>query len=246
MALIPFTLTDFSKTSEPLITEQFKEKVVFNKYLQLLKLECQTIIETLRDLMQFRDIDSASGAQLDIIGDIVGQKRTLVEADLYKLFGFVGNVQSNSFGTLDSPTIGGYWWSYGTPIGRDLKLNDSQYRLLIKGKIIKNNSSGTNADMIRFGNFVLGTQIQFANDKDGKVTIRIGRRLSSFELAVMGYTFQGIDYPYNYTPKPLGIGISIEEYDSAGTLGFAGTPGAKGMISLSLPINGGVFANLYF
>lgn len=246
MALVPFVVNDFLNSSDPRITEQFRDKPVFNKYLRLLKLECQTLIGVLRDLAQFRDIDSATGAQLDIIGNIVGQERTLVEADLYDLFGFVGHVQAKSFGTLDNPAIGGYWWSYGTPIGGDLTMNDNQYRLLIKGKIIKNNSSGTNVDMIRFGNFVLKAEIQFADEGEGKVKVRVGRQLSSFERAVMGYTFQGIDYPYNYTPKPLGVGIEIEEYDSTGTLGFIGTPNARGMISLALPLNGGVFANIYF
>lgn len=31
-----------------------------------------------------------------------------------------------------------------------------------------------------------------------------------------------------------------------GTLGFLGTPGAKGMISLSYPVDGGIFADAYF
>ena len=55
----------------------------------------------------------------------------------------------------------------------------------------------------------------------------------------MGYVFEGLDYSFTYTPKPLGVGITVEEYNSLGTLGFLGTPGALGMISLSYPFGGG-------
>ena len=62
----------------------------------------------------------------------------------------------------------------------------------------------------------------------------------------MAYIFEGLDYNFTYTPKPLGVGIEVQEFDSTGTLGFLGTTGAKGMITLSYPFGGGVFADAYF
>lgn len=246
MALIPFEVNDFLEESQDLITTQFQDKDIFNRYLRLLLSGIQEQILVKRDLIQRRDIDSAQGAQLDIIGDIVGQRRVLAEADLYPFFGFEGSLAANSFGTFYRPNIGGYWYSYGSRVGADVELNDDQYRQIIKAKIIKNNSHGTNEDFISFGRFVLGTKIDFGVDEGGESVVRVGRRMTLFEKALMAYVFEGLDYNFTYTPKPLGVGISIEEFDAAGTLGFLGTPGALGMISLSYPFGGGVFADAYF
>lgn len=246
MALIPFKYNDFFTESADLITTQFEDKDVFNRYLRLLKTGAQEALYVARDLMQKRDIDTAVGNQLDIIGEIIGQPRVLVNTDLYPFFGFKDQLAANSFGTYYNSQIGGYWYSYGGKIGGDVSLNDEQYRLIIKAKIIKNNARGTNEDYIRFGNFVFNTKISFSNDHGGKATVLVGRRMTLFEKAIMGYVFDGVDYNFTYHPKPLGVGISVEEFDSIGTLGFLGTPGAKGMISLGFPFNGGIFANAYF
>lgn len=246
MALIPFEYNNFIEESEELITTQFQDKEIFKRYLRLLVIGIQETLAVSRDLMQKRDIDSATGAQLDIIGDIIGQPRVLLNADLYPFFGFQDDLRANSFGTYYNKQIGGYWYSYGGKIGGDVTLNDEQYRLIIKAKIVKNNSKGTNEDYIKFGNFVFNTTISFENDFGGKSTVLVGRRMTLFEKAIMAYVFEGTDYNFTYHPKPLGVGIGYAEFDSAGTLGFLGTPGAKGMISLSYPFDGGTFANAYF
>lgn len=246
MALIPFEYNNFIEESEELITTQFQDKEIFKRYLRLLVIGIQETLAVSRDLMQKRDIDSATGAQLDIIGDIVGQPRVLLNADLYPFFGFQGDLAANSFGTYYNKQIGGYWYSYGGKIGGDVTLNDEQYRLIIKARIIKNNSKGTNEDYIRFGNFVFNTTISFESDGGGKSTVLVGRRMTLFEKAIMAYVFEGTDYNFTYHPKPLGVGIGYAEFDATGTLGFLGTPGAKGMISLSYPFDGGIFANAYF
>ena len=246
MALIPFEYNDFVAESEDLITTQFQDKDIFNRYLRLLKTGLQEALLVCKDLMQKRDIDSATGAQLDIIGDIVGQPRVLINTDLYPFFGFQGDLVANSFGTYYNNQIGGYWYSYGGKIGGDVTLNDEQYRLIIKARIIKNNAKGLNEDYIRFGNFVFDTKISFEDDHSGKCTVMVGRRMTLFEKAIMAYVFDGTDYNFTYHPKPLGVGVGVTEFDATGTLGFLGTPGAKGMISLGFPFNGGIFANAYF
>lgn len=246
MALVPFKYNDFLTEAGDLITTQFEDKDVFNRYLRLLKTESQTLLGVYRDLMQKRDIDTATGAQLDIIGDIVGQKRTVEGADIFPFFGFVGNVASNSFGTLFKSTVGGYWYSLGQEIGKDVTLSDDLYRKIIKAKIIKNNSSGRKEDYVRFGAFVLDTKINFQDDGGGKSTVLVGRRMTQFEKALMAYVFDGLDYKFTYTPKTLGVGINAQEFDAIGTLGFLGTPNARGMITLSYPFNGGIFADVYF
>lgn len=248
MALVPFEMNNFIQESEDIVTTQFQDKDVFNRYLRLLKSECQTLLGVFKDMIQLRDIDSARGAQLDIIGRIVGQDRTIVNGDLFPFFGYQGILISESFGTVFNKTIGGNWWSLGTPIGGNVTLSDEQYRLLIKAKIIKNNSQGRNEDYIKFGNFVLNAEVEFQDDSGAfsQATVLVGRRLTLFEKALMAFVFEGLDYNLTYSPKPLGVGIQVGVFDVNGTLGFAGTPNAKGMISLSFPSDGGIFADAYF
>ena len=71
------------------------------------------------------------------------------------------------------------------------------------------------------------------------------------ERALMAYVFPGLDYNQTYVPKALGVGIEVGIFDALGTLGFLGTPGAKGMISLSYPVDGvfsqtHIFTDAYF
>ena len=122
-------------------------------------------------MIQRRDIDSAQGAQLDIIGEIVGQRRVLAQADLYPFFGFEGHLASQSFGSYYKPTIGGYWYSYGSRIGGDVELNDDQYRQIIKAKIIKNNAHGLNEDFIALVGLFLAPKLT-------SVLMRVGTVLS--------------------------------------------------------------------
>lgn len=74
----PFVIIDYLEEARSRVTEQFKEKDIFDRHLQLIlsgKVELQ---EVFRQLMQERSLDTAIGAQLDQIGEIVGQSRTLV------------------------------------------------------------------------------------------------------------------------------------------------------------------------
>ena len=78
MATNEFIEVDYLEEARSRITEQFKEKPIFDKYLELLiggKIELQQVF---KDLMQKRSLNTAIGSQLDQIGEIVGQSRTLV------------------------------------------------------------------------------------------------------------------------------------------------------------------------
>lgn len=241
MALIPFEVNNFEADVNEIITMQFYDKPVFRKYLTLAKQEFAELMETQRALMQERDIDSAIGAQLDIIGKIVGQERVMKGMDVTNWFGFLDNVLSDTFGELSGTPVGGVWWSLGQPYGTDLILDDDKYRIMIKAKIIKNTSNGTNEDFIRFARFVLNSTVEFLEDEGGRAKVQINKPLSLFERTLIAQIFEGEFYNYSYYPRPLGVFITIID-GVQGDLGFLDTPGAKGMVSLGLPSDGGIFA----
>lgn len=243
MAVNPFVLTDFLAQAQEQETEQFKEKVVFNKYLNLLLNGSIEAIAVLRDLMQLRSIDTAVGEQLNILGRIVGQDRVLYGVDTIKYFGFDGATLSSTFGTAYNPSVGGFWYSYGRPTGGNIALDDTQYRLFIKAKIKKNTTDASANSVMDFLSFVFGVRCTLLLNEGAKATIKINRRLTDFERSLV--EFQDVDGSY-FVPRPLGVQLEIEEPLTDGTLGFLGTPDALGMVSLySINSSGGVFGSIY-
>ena len=59
------------------VTQQYKDKTKFLAYLAALAAPFNNIEQALQDTKSIRDIDEAEGAQLDIIGEIVGASRII-------------------------------------------------------------------------------------------------------------------------------------------------------------------------
>lgn len=243
MSVNPFVMNDFVAEAQDAATDQFRDKKVFNRYLQLLLAGGTEALGVIRDLMQLRSIDTAVGEQLDILGRIVGQDRVLIGADTFKYFGFDGSTLSSTYGTKDNSAVGGLWYSFGKPTGGNILLNDTQYRLFIKAKIKKNTTDATANSVMDFLSFVFDVRCILVSSGDAEAVIRVSRKLSDFERSLI--EFQDTQGSY-FVPRPLGVRLTVDEPASDGTLGFLGTPGALGMISL-YDINpaGGVFGSIY-
>lgn len=138
------------------ITENFKDKEIFKRYLQVLFLQQDSVFKEINNLLQNRSLDTAQGKQLDVIGAIVGQPRSQAQAALYTFFGFLEDITAETFGDLNDSSLGGYWYSQGQPIGGNVTLSDDDYRRLIKARIIKNSSSATVDQFLIFMDQVFG------------------------------------------------------------------------------------------
>ena len=85
------------------------------------------------------NIDIAEKSHLDLIGGLVGQNRFLVDFNVEKYFGFKYSYNSDTFGDSSDPSVGGYWNSrsnFNKSTAR--RLNDDEYRRLIKARVICN------------------------------------------------------------------------------------------------------------
>jgi len=74
---------DFIKFEQDLLTRgrgrllfEFKNSPVLDQLLQALSIENQELYDAIIDTMNLRTLDNATGVQLDVLGDIVGQYRT--------------------------------------------------------------------------------------------------------------------------------------------------------------------------
>lgn len=248
MALVEFLEEDFLGVARERITVQFEGKDIIDRYLQLLIEEQGKIQQVLKDLMQKRSIDEATGAQLDIIGEIVGQPRELISADLFDFFGFQGALKAGSYGDVNSPSLGARWYDFGTPLAGNVLLDDKTYRLFIKAKILKNNTASTPEEFIAFVNFLFGTDITaYLAEGTAEYTILFGRELTAFEQVLLNYVSNSQGYPSRLIPKTVGVRVNFGYFLANNYFGFQGAPGAKGYGNLvgSNVVGGGYYATLF-
>src|SRR5690625_1421803 len=118
-------------------TFAFEGKPVFDKLLQLFDIGVGELQSVFQALMQDRSIDTAVGKQLDIIGDIVGQPRVLLAAEVMDYFGFNEVPTAQSYGDLNDPSAGGIWRDLNVSAAGDVELTDNQYRIFIRAKIMR-------------------------------------------------------------------------------------------------------------
>lgn len=227
--LIPFEVKDYLAEAQARVTEQFKSsteengiKKVFGKYLELMIASQLEIQQTIKDLMQLRSIDTATGAQLDVIGRIVGQERELVAAELYEYFGFQGATGAQSFGQYGT-SFGGYFKSESTPSGKNVPLDDDNYRKYIKAKIFKNITASTPEEFISVVNAIFNTtQAYILEGQEAQFTLYFGRPITDFEKSLLNYISYKQSYPTRLLPKTVGVSMTL---DYSGIPDFTGGVG---------------------
>jgi len=205
-----FTEVDYLSQGRGRVTEQFKNKPVFDAYLKLIMDSLNELQGVYKDLMQLRSIDTAVGAQLDLIGDIVGQPRTLVNYD---------------------STIGGLFRSVNQEEGAAAEVDDETYRFLIKARIIANTTRATPEAIISGINFVTGNaNTTLVEQPFAHITLEVQNNLTDFQA----YFLKGLSDQGSIIPIPIGVTVDYvffeEEY-----FGFYEDPNALGLID---PITG--------
>ena len=206
MAVNEFNTTDYFSTAKSRVTEQFRDKEVFEKYLRLM-VEWQDQLQgTFKDLKQLRSLDTASGYQLDVLGDIVGQPRQIAARDYNRIF-------SPDDEEVKIPVL----------------LDDEQYRLFIKVRIMKNITDTTPESIIESFNFLFGTdQVILTNVGRATIRIDVAKEFTAFELAVLEYAKR----EKNLLPIAVGVGFDIGVYQEVEYFAFDGFPNARGFGSL--------------
>lgn len=245
-----FHKTPYLEEMRERVTFAFKNSRVFDKYLRLFNVEVEELQEALRQLMQDRSIDTAKGVQLDIIGDIVGQPRELVDSDLIPFFGFEGALEARSYGDLNDRSVGGFYWDINSPTTGNVLLNDDQYRIFIRAKIIKNFTRATPEDVINFIKFVFGAEIvQIATDEGARqALILVSDDLNTFEIALLRYFVEG-EYKSYFVPKSLGVGYEFGTVPQEDFFSFSEVEGGLGYGTYDPltdeTIGGGKYASIY-
>ena len=202
---------DYLEEARSRITWQFRESDNLDTLLRIWLNGYQEIQNTLLQVQLINDVDIAQGKQLDVIGDIVGQPRELVNVSSTGYFGFLEDPGAKSFGSLKNSS-GGVYYSVSDPESGTIELADTLYRLFVKAKIRNNNAGGTPEEVIAATKdlFQTDTVELLEGDPDnleGAVfSLAIGREWNDDVLTV----FPGLDETViadRLLPKPSGVRI---------------------------------------
>lgn len=154
------------------------------------------------------DLDTAVGAQLDILGKYIGAPRDVGIEDTRPFFGFVdydypaGDQNLNGFVLYESIAVNasGIWYEYGFSGQATTALTDFQYRQLMKLKISTNSTENTMAAIQNQIEDFFSGQLQLRDNKDMTLTYFYG---TSFQLP--------LSVLEAYLPRPMGVGVTAVE-----------------------------------
>lgn len=153
------------------------------------------------------NIDVAEKSHLDFIGNLVGQSRFLIGFDSDTYFGFEGAYESDTFGALGAPYIGGVWNSRSYfNVGASRRLSDEEYRRVIKARVIFNSSNCSANDLLEVINLLTGR-----NDNSTQIRQHGLIRIKSLDTTgILSYFIDKIDSTDNILPVVAGVRVVLE------------------------------------
>lgn len=230
---------DHQVTGRSRVATQYTESPKFLAYLRALLVSSAELETVFQKIAEQVDIDLAEGVNLDIIGEIVGISRIIPASVQLAFFGFQDNAAALKFGEEGSQGIGARFYDEGEPYLATSVLNDPEFRLLIRAKIVKNHALGTNEDVIAGLAYLFGggMAIQVAVEDIGGMAIQVavGRPLTYLEKVLI----TNLDV----LPRPAGVRISQRvTYSTTSYFGFDGQNSALSFGEEGQPSVGGQFA----
>lgn len=229
------TPIDYGQLVDENIATEWSEAERLRGYIDALLADHALLDAIFLQLGDRLDIDKMRGVNLDVIGRIVGQTRTVIDASGVPFFGFAPHPQAFGFGDPNNPAVGGRFRAPGEPLTGNKRLIDSEYRTFLKARIIKNHSQSLGDDVIKMFKFLLGENVDIyvttARPRPGHGWIGIGRLLSISESYLLSST--------DLVPRTTGVTYHIRDFKKP--FGFVGVAGAGGFGDPLDPSVGGQF-----
>lgn len=187
------------------LVTQFRESTNLRNYISSLLIDSESLEAAFIQLLDLRNLDTATGISLDIIGEIVGQPRLISDFAAFTFFGYkhkdfppASNV--GGYGDLTDPSKGAPYLSTGSSPTGSFLLSDETYRIVIRSRIQKNISTGTVENLIEVIKILFDDiePIKITEGVEAEYTVEFGRDLSSTEINLVD---SGI------LPKPAGVSV---------------------------------------
>ena len=195
---------DFLSNSPSLFVESENLKKIIEVILNQYQIDQDKYLWLIDNIL---NLEIAEKYHLDFIGQLVGQDRFLVNFNQEKYFGFLGSYQSETLGTLSDESVGGYWNSVDNFISSSARrLNDEEYKRIIKARIIYNNSNCLMNDLVSVVNLITNrTDNRISLVKHGQLVIK-----SNDESGLLTYFFDRLELEDNILPTTYGVSVSLE------------------------------------
>lgn len=194
---------DYVKLARTRYTDLFKNDLAFDALIT-------TITSVLNDYQTENEylfknafnIDIQKGYGLDFIGYLAKQSRLLTDFNQDIHFGFEGAYKSDTFGTVTDPSVGGYFYSaLSSNNGSGKLLTDTEYRNVIRARIISNSSKGNTDQFLRIVNLLSFSQSNVVDWSDHGV---INLNIVEDKYGLLSYFIGRIGTKDNILPIPLG------------------------------------------
>ena len=148
----------------------------------------------------FLDIDKSVGKNLDVIGRLIGEERTLVNFIDRAYFGFIG-------ARLSEPYDIGYWYSlYKNKYGTLRTLTDEEYRRVLKARVVKNSSDNGRNSFLEVINILADNESSVVVEGSNNTAIEV--RIKD-EDGLVSYYLSKYKNDNNLIPVPLGRRLGV-------------------------------------
>lgn len=201
---------------DKLLIWQYRTKPKAVATAQLFANEFKRSWDGLASLPLTLSIDQAKGCNLDLVGKHVGQSRVLSAYAPRDLFAF-SNAAGGGFAI--SGYSGARFYRKGDPLRQSVRLDDEEYRFLIRCRIAKNNMTGTVGNMTQMLRFIFGASAAAYDQYDMSVSVIVpADNIDTFKL----HAIKNLDI----LPRPAGVGIKFLMALPKTAFCFAGQDGA--------------------
>ena len=162
--------------------------------LGALKCPQESIRNAINDLYLSLNLDSAHGAQLDLIGDILGQSRTLTDAVHLEFFGYQGQTSAKGYGQARYRQTG------ESTLGGMTTLADEEYRKLLRWRKDYVKARGTVSDIKKAVVHIFGSEdgLSVQRTAPAEITISLPRQASGSSYLAIAERF---------IPAPAGVRV---------------------------------------
>jgi len=219
-------LTLVTETTNLLI-KQYWEKPRAKAEIEFRAQTWKTVSDFLAALDPAFDLDNAVGAQLDVLGRIVGISRNVPDVVPKVFFGFSINSTSAGFSDkFDQLRIGGPFFDKFSLPFTDLQLNDNDYRFFIRVKASLNRSSAylSSDEFVSIQSVILA-----AFDGRAYVVDNLDMTLTLYVSPVVSLDRLRLIRVLNLLPKPQGVRYDvITQAEPGATFGFSNNPSSRG------------------
>lgn len=204
-------LTDGTLLQEPtsqqyldLITSEHNQQPQFMALVNLIAGAIGDTTAAITSLTAAFDLDQAVGVQLDAIGLWVGQPRVITNVLLLGFFGFADNAAALTFGEISNPSIGGVFYEQDATYQQSTTLSDSDYRTILRARIVRNQSNGTLGAVEQALSFIFNVPAKVSDIGNLSLAIIISAPITQTQQALLS--------TLDLLPRPAGVSIGSITY----------------------------------